>query len=126
MASTIKVHEYLRYDFTEAEFLEHARLLGKLNQDLSRAEERKKRVSSELAADVKARQDEVSSQSRLVSNGYEYRDIECEVRYHDPENGKKTLVRMDSGETVKVSFMSGDEMQASLPLEMSTDATAAP
>lgn len=117
MAQTLTVHEYLRYDFTELEFLEHARLLGKLNQDLERAEDRKKRVSSELAADVKKCQDEVSNQSRLVANGYEYRDVECKVTYHDPASGKKTIRRIDSGEVVRVASMNGDEMQDPLPLQ---------
>lgn len=108
---TRKTSEYLRYDFTEQEFVEHARQLGRMNQELSRTEERKKTVTAELAADVKRHQDEVQSQSRLVSNGYEYRDVECEVRFHDPEKGKKTIVRLDSGEVVRAAFMTGEEMQ---------------
>ncbi len=108
---SVKITDYLRYDFTEQEFLEHARTLGRMNQELAAAEERRKSVSADLAADVKRHQDEVSRQSRLVSNGYEYRDVECEVRYHSPEKAKKTIVRLDTGEVVKTAFMSGIEMQ---------------
>lgn len=47
---TRKSSEYLRYDFTEKEFVEHARQLGRMNQELARAEDRKKSVTAELAA----------------------------------------------------------------------------
>ena len=114
---TAKVTEYLRYDFTDAEFMEHAKTLGRLNQELARSEDRKKSTTAELAADVKRHQDAVSAASQLVSNGYEYRDIECEVRFHEPEKGKKTIVRLDSGETVRVAFMTGQEMQEAFEFE---------
>ena len=112
-----KTSEYLRYDFTEPEFVEHARTLGRLNQELARAEDRKKSVTAELAADVKRHQDEVANQSRLVSNGYEYRDIECEIQFHVPEKGKKTIIRTDSGEVVRVGFMTGEEMQGAFDFD---------
>ena len=111
-----KTKEYLRYNFTDAEYLDHARKLGRLNEELARAEERKKSVSAELASMVKTLEDQVSAQSRLVSNGYEYRDIDCEVRFDDPERGKKRVVRLDTGEVVREAFMTGNELQETLPL----------
>jgi len=119
---TAETSEFLRYDFTPVEFMEHARVLGRLNQELARSEERKKSVTAELAADVKRHQDEVSNQSQLVSNGYEYRDIKCEIQYHVPEKGKKTIVRLDNGEVVRVAFMTGLEMQEAFQFEESQPA----
>ncbi len=111
---TIKTVEYLRYDFTPEEFLEHCRKLSRVNQELARFEEEKKRITASLASDQKDKQASVSAQSSLVSNGYEYRNVNCEIRFHDPEKGKKTLVRLDTGEVVKTSFMDGAEMQEPL------------
>ena len=121
---TAETSEFLRYDFTPTEFMEHARILGRLNQELARSEERKKSVTAELAADVKRHQDEVSNQSQLVSNGYEYRDIKCEIQYHVPEKGKKTIIRIDTGEIVRVAFMTGQDMQEAFDFDQA--ALAAP
>lgn len=116
-ARSVKSKEYLRYDFTEAEFLEHARLLSRLNQELERAEDRKKRVSAEVSADVKACQDKVSNESRLVANAYEYRDVETEIRFHDPKAGQKTIVRTDTGEVLRTVLMSGQDLQDAFGFE---------
>lgn len=114
---TAELTEYLRYDFTQAELLEHAQTLGRLNQERARSEERKKAVTKELASEVERFAAEVARESRLVTQGYEYRDIRCEVRYHDPEKGKKTIVRLDSGEVVRTAFMTGEEMQEAFDFE---------
>lgn len=112
-----KITEYLRYDFTPEEFTEHARTLARMNQELARSEERKKSITAELASDVKRHQDQVANQSRLVSNGYEYRYIECSVEFDKPTKGKKTIVRIDTGEVVHIKNMTGEDTQAALNFE---------
>lgn len=120
-ANVKKTTEYLRYDFSAEEFAAHARELARLNQELARFVDHKKQITANLAADQKQKESDVADASRLVSNGYEYRDVACEVRYHDPENGKKTVIRLDTGEIVKTVFMSGDEMQEPLPFDQQAE-----
>lgn len=112
-----KTTEYMRYDFRQSELLEHARNLGRLNQELATAQERKKAVSADLAAAVKRCEEAVAEETRLVTNGYEYRDIECTVWYHEPRSGVKTIARGDTGEFVKEARMTHDELQEALPFD---------
>ena len=97
--------------------MEHARQLGRMNQELARAEEKKKSVSADLAAAVKNCEDAVSNQSRLVTNGYEYRNVECEIHFDTPEKGHKRVTRLDTGEVVREVKMTGLELQEQLNFE---------
>jgi hypothetical protein len=39
---------------------------------------------------------EIGKLSRQVSDGWELREVECEVEYHKPDKGKKTVTRKDT------------------------------
>lgn len=109
-----KVTEYLRYQFTDAELLDLSKQLARKLAEQERAERELKEVSTQLKAAVTAKENEVSTLSHLVQNGYEYRNIECEVRFDHPEKGKKTMLRMDTGEIVSESKMTGEDLQGQL------------
>jgi hypothetical protein len=121
---TKNTEEYLRYDFSGEELLEIAKTLARETQEFAAPEDRKKQVMSDFKAQLDAKATDVALLSRKVSNGHEYRMIGCEVRFNDPMKGKKTVIRMDTGEIVKTAFMSGDEMQENL-FEAASDGDAA-
>jgi hypothetical protein len=87
----------LRYEFSREEITELAIELANHNQELRRIEEEKKSVVSEYGSKINISKERISSLSDKVSSGYEVRDIECEVRYHEPAKGMKTLTRLDTG-----------------------------
>lgn len=35
--------------------------------------------------------------SNQVSDGFEYRDVDCDIEYHKPSQGRKKITRKDSG-----------------------------
>ena len=49
-----------------------------------------------------------------IRNGYEFRDIECDILY-DLKRRMKTIARKDNGEFVEDLPMTADELQCSLP-----------
>lgn len=95
----------LRYDFTASEIHDLSlQLAGKTKEYQSLTEE-KKTVTSQYSArlnEIKATCNKLSNQ---VSDGFEYRDIECEIQYHKPQQGKKTIIRKDTGKTTAVETM---------------------
>ena len=67
---------------------------------LSELEEAKKSVTSDYAAKINEAKGSCNKLSNFISNGYEYRDVECTVEYHKPEQGKKTLTRKDNNQVI--------------------------
>lgn len=106
-----KTKEYLRYDFTDAEKLANAQELGRHVQELRAIERRKAEVTAELSLSVKHKTGLVDEISTQVTNGYIYRDVDCEVHMDTPGDGMKTVIRLDTGENVSVERMSESERQ---------------
>lgn len=109
-----KSTEYLRYSFTDQELLDLSKQLARKLAEQERAQGELKEVTTQLKAVVTAKENEVSTLSHLVQNGYEYRNIECEVRFDHPDKGKKTMLRMDTGEIVSETKMTGEDLQGQL------------
>lgn len=120
----VKVTEYLRYQFSAEEQKENAQGLARKTQALAELEARKKRLTADLKAEQETAEAEVQKLSRFVNDEYDYRMIECEWHFHQPKNGTKQLIRLDTGEISKEVFMSGAEMQDNLPFEETAEETA--
>jgi hypothetical protein len=99
---------YLRYDFTATEIYELSMKLANKTQDKSRVVEEKKSVTSQYKSQLDALDAELSGYSSKVANGYEMRKVECEILYHKPEQGKKTIIRKDTNEK-SVEKMTSEE-----------------
>jgi hypothetical protein len=97
MSEKIKTEKRtLRYDFTAVETHDLSLSLANKTKEKVALEEEKKSVMSQY----KAKLDEVTAHcnklSNQVSDGFEYREVDCEIEYHSPENGKKTVTRLDT------------------------------
>ena len=74
-------------------------------------------------AKAKERECTIRDLARKLCEGWEYRDIPYRQLWNDPEVGKKTVVRLDTGEVVAVEDMADDERQERLPLEAESEPT---
>lgn len=90
----------LRYDFTAVEIHDMSILLANKIKDIASKQGEAKSVASSWKAKIDAVKSEVTVLSNNVSNGFEYRDVDCEVKYNIPEQGKKTLIRSDTQEKI--------------------------
>lgn len=95
---TQKVKRTVKYEFTDAEKLELGRDLSLRSQDLRTLEDQKKSVVSDFGSRMTIAREQIGSLSDKVASGYEMRDVTCLVDYHEPEMGKKTMTRTDTGE----------------------------
>lgn len=87
----------LRYDFSAPEIYDLSMQLANETKKLQSLNEEKKSVTSQYAArinEVKAATNKISNQ---VADGYEIREVECDVDYHTPSQGTKTITRRDTG-----------------------------
>lgn len=57
--------------------------------------------------------------TRVLCEGWEYRDVKCKVLWNKPKDRQKTIVRLDTGEQVAIESMTEDECQEELGLEVS-------
>lgn len=89
----------LKYEFSNPEILELSKELANKTQETRQLEEQKKSVVSEYASKTNIAREQVLLLSDKVASGYEVRDVECEVQYHSPTEGMKTLTREDNGYT---------------------------
>lgn len=102
----------LQVVLTEKELLDLSKQLAKHAQDLKDKENRKTETMKVLNAEISGHKANVEALSLKISNGYEYRDVEC-VWVIDTENDKKTLFRNDTSEIVKTEPLSTEDRQKS-------------
>ena len=92
--------------FTKDELLELAKKSMETTIAIDEIENSKSRLNGMY--------DEVKDISYKMKQGYEERTVACEVKFHQPHNGKKTVTRMDTGEIVEILNMTAEEMQEDL------------
>lgn len=92
------VTKSLRYDFTASEVHDLSVELANKYKSLGELAEEKKKADAEFNAQANVIRAELRTLSAQVSDGYEYRDIACQVEYHKPSQGQMTVTRTDTGE----------------------------
>jgi len=89
----------LKCNFSDEELLTLGERLAILQQEADQIEDEKKSSTAHFASQAKIKKEEISITATQVANKYEHRNVTCEVNYHLPVKGKKTLVREDNGES---------------------------
>lgn len=98
----------LKYIYSEEERVNLSVDLANCNNKLTELENEKKTYVSQAAAAINEQKERITGLSNKVANGYEFRDVECEVTFNKPKNGRKTIVRMDTGEEWEEAMVSTD------------------
>lgn len=95
----------LRYDFTAVEIHDLSLQLANKNKEVKSLIQKKKSVTSQCTAEINAAEAACGVLSNQVADGYEHREIECEVIFNQPTQGKKTIIRKDSNALVGIESM---------------------
>ena len=103
--------EYIKFTFTENEKREIASEMARKVAELNSAEDERKAVASSLKSRIDSLQAQVNDAANKLNNGYEYRNVKCEV---DRDFKEKTIYFIFDGETVKEKPMSADDLQPNL------------
>lgn len=102
MSDTTEVvpkHEkrWLRYDFSAVEIHDLSLEMANKTQEISQVQAEKKSVTSSFKSRLDILGTSVTSLADKVSSGYEMREVQCDIAYHKPKQGMKTLTRKDTG-----------------------------
>lgn len=109
--------EHLEVRFTDAEKLEMGRDVARLNQEKRRLDQKLSEIKKQLTGEIAAKETEINRLMDLLSNGYEYRQVECRIDLDTPKLGQASVIRLDTEEVVRVRRMNDEELQIQLPLE---------
>ena len=95
----------LRYDFTAVEIHDLSMDLAGKTKEIVTLKKQKTSAVSQYTAKINEAEATCNSLSNKVADGFEHREIECEVIFNKPANGKKTIIRKDSNTLVGVEAM---------------------
>lgn len=85
--------------FSDEEKVKMAKEMAQANVQKSGIEMALKESQAQYKSEIAAQEAIVARLSQKIHDGYEYRLVECECEYNIPERGKKTIRRVDTGET---------------------------
>lgn len=112
---TVRVERHLKYTFNQDERNELASDLANAYYDRTELESQLASIKADFKGKIGSIEAQIEKQTRRIRDGYEMREIECEVQFHTPEEGKKRVVRIDTGEVVGIELMLPHERQEVLP-----------
>ena len=82
-------------------------------------ETRKAEVNRGLKEELDGLYARASELAHQIKRRGENRPVECLVEFHKPNIGEKTIVRLDTGEQVRVEPMTEDERQEEIEFDVS-------
>jgi hypothetical protein len=106
-----KIEELLKCELTNDELIVKGNELSKKNQEISRLENNKKAITSEYSAKINAAVAEIETLSLAISSRSEDRQVKCEIKYNNPVEGQKTIIRCDTSAIVRIIMMDDEEKQ---------------
>jgi hypothetical protein len=106
----------LQVVLTNDEIRDKAKDLARAQIDIEEQEKRLKDVQADFKAKIATLEASISILSRAISNGYEYRDIECEWSF-DWKKGEKKLSRLDTNEVLRTEKVTQEDRQMKLNAE---------
>lgn len=96
--NVIKETRKLRYQFEDHEIEQLGKDLSEMVQSHSELELEKKMVMKSFNEALKAKMKFIHETATKVNNGYEDRDVDCEVEMNNPVYGRKKITRLDTGD----------------------------
>lgn len=104
---------------TDAEKLQYSKTLAASIAQKRGAEDNMKSHQTQLKAEIAGQEATINLLSEKINSGHEYREVDCVFDY----NWKakiKTLVRLDTGETVREAPIDASELQQRLDVDGET------
>jgi hypothetical protein len=120
---TSETMEYLAVLYTDQEKYHLATQLAQANQAMGDAEDKKKVIDAEHKETVEGLKLSIKRLSRKLTQGAELRNVQCVWLMEDPTRDQKTLVRRDTGETVRIVPMQEHDYQDNLQIKPEAIAT---
>lgn len=105
--------EYMKCVLTEEELKTAGADLARKHSEVIDLENQKKSVVSDFGARIAQVKESSSVLARMIQNGYEYRNVDCQMEF-DYDEKIVSYRRLDTDEIYKERVMSADELQRGL------------
>lgn len=106
----MKTKRILNCKFTTEELKEIGVKLALENQRKERLQDSLKQASAQFKSEITESESTIRSLAQKLARGSEDREIECDILFNTPDEGKKTVKRGDTGEVVQVQDMTESEI----------------
>lgn len=108
----------LKCPFSAEKLREMADKLTRAINTREEIEEEKKASNAAFKSRLEECEKEIVPLARAYAKSYEMADVACDIRYNDPDPGKKTYYRMDTKEAVETHDMSWEEKQEEIQFNL--------
>ena len=105
----------LTVSLTDTDRLRFCQEMADAKDGKDRLEAQASEVSKDFKAKIAAHETRMGSLASVIRAGYQYVDVPCEVRLATPTPNLKTIVRLDTNETVEQLEMTDADRQSMLP-----------
>ena len=102
--------EYLKCILSDDEVREYGIELARKHTEAEGLEGKKKSFNDQIKADISKVTADISGLSSKISNGYEFKDVECEEHY-DYDEETVSIIRLDTGEVETSRKMNSNDLQ---------------
>lgn len=89
----------LKCILSDEEINDRAKDMSQKNQERIDTEIEKKAVVKSFNQAIKNLQRIIDADARVINDGFEYREIECDIEMNTPVAGTKTITRNDTGKS---------------------------
>jgi hypothetical protein len=101
---------------SQGDLLEAGRCAAEARRRVVELEADKKSFDERMKGLIAEQHQKMIAELAIFEAGHRLETVECEVRYHEPAKGKKTVIRLDRGEAVSIEPMSDAELGDTEPL----------
>jgi hypothetical protein len=107
-------NENIKHILTQEEKNELGAQIAREVRNVQELEEEKKSIVSEYASKIALAKQNISKNSGLINNGYEFRSTECEIKMNNPKTGTKKIIPLNKIDKPFTAPMLPHEMQEEL------------
>lgn len=111
------IDQNLRCALTDHDKIRIADHLARTLQELEQVNDELDGIKADFKGRIEGLEKSSKKSRQILVQGFEFKWVTCKVLYNDPKNGDKTLIRLDTGEVVRIEEMNYGECQENLPLE---------
>lgn len=112
----IREMRQLAVEVTSDELLEYGREAAEARRRVIELEVDKKEYDDTIKGQIAEQQKRIYDLLSRFENSTRPEAVECEVRFHEPRKGQKTVVRLDTGEAFAIEPMHANELEDTEPL----------
>jgi len=109
-------YETLAVPLTDADYKEYGIMIGQATREIAAAEDELAAVKSQYKSRIDAAVAKRNQYAAIINAGCEFKKVDCQLIRNFSE-GTITLVRLDTGATVRTRIMGLEERQRPLKLE---------